>query len=477
MELNSEGCYQALLTHDARFDGAFYVGVASTRIYCRTICPARTPRRENCSFYPTAAAAEQSGFRPCLRCRPELAPGSAGVDASARIAARAAARIEDGALTDGGVEALAAGLGISGRHLRRVVESAYGVSPIALAQTQRLLLAKRLLTDTGLTATEVAFASGFSSVRRFNALFRARYRLNPSDLRDGQSEATRARETVISELSYRPPLDWDWLLRFVGARAVAGVEAVVDGRYLRTVRVNGARGWIAVGKAAGRNALQVEMSVSLAGVIPATLGGVRRLFDLSAHPMTIAKHLGSLAEAAPGVRVPGAFDGFELAVRAILGQQISVRAATTLAARIAARFGDEIETPFPPLIYLFPAAERIAAALPEEIVAMGIIGARARSIQALAQAVATGKIILDGTVDVPDTLARLTTLPGIGEWTAHYIAMRALGWPDAFPHADLGIAKAMGETNPKRVLKLAEGWRPWRAYAAMHLWKSLENQR
>jgi AraC family transcriptional regulator of adaptative response / DNA-3-methyladenine glycosylase II len=475
MELNTDLCYQALLTHDARFDGAFFVGVASTGIYCRTICPAKTPLRKNCAFYPSAAAAEHAGFRPCLRCRPELAPGNARVDAVSRLAASIASRIEDGALTEGGVEDLAAELGISDRHLRRVIEREFGVSPIELAQTQRLLLAKRLLTDTDLSITDVAFASGFSSLRRFNALFKERYRLNPMQLRKGRPTSA-ASQTLVCEVAYRPPLDWEALRTFLVGRASCGVEAMDNHRYLRTVAVGKHRGWIVVAPSPKKSTLRVELSASLAPALLPTLSRVKRLFDLAADPQRIASHLGPLAAERPGLRVPGAFDGFELAVRAILGQQISVRAATTLAGRFATAFGEPIETPFEALTHLAPTAERIAQAEVSKFVALGIITARANTILALARAVAEGNIRLQPGAEIEPTLGQLKELPGIGEWTAQVIAMRALAWPDAFPHTDLGIYKALGETNPKRVLDIAEAWRPWRAYATMHLWKTLEAQ-
>ncbi len=473
MELNTDICYQALLTHDPRFDGVFFVGVSSTGIYCRTVCPARTPRRENCAFYPSAAAAECAGFRPCLRCRPELAPGSARIDSLSRLAASIAGRIEEGALTEGSLESLAAEMDISDRHLRRVIESEFGVSPVELAQTQRLLLARRLLLDTPLSITEIAFASGFSSLRRFNALFKERYRLNPTGLRRGRTSETTP-ETLVCEVAYRPPLDWEAMLTFLVGRASSGVEAREGDRYLRTAALGRYQGWIAVSSVTNKPALRVEVSVSLAPALLPTLARIKRQFDLAADPQPIAALLGPLAEAHPGLRVPGSFDGFEMAVRAILGQQISVRAATTLAGRFAAAFGTAITTPFAPLTHLPPSAERVAQADASELVALGIITARANTILSLARAVAEGRIRLRPGADVEQTMARLKELPGVGEWTAQVIAMRALAWPDAFPHTDLGLYKALNETNPKRVLARAEAWRPWRAYATMHLWKSLE---
>ena len=476
MELNPDTCYHAMLAHDTRFDGLFFVGVRTTGIYCRPICTARTPHQDNCRFYRSAAAAERAGHRPCLRCRPELAPGNARIYALDRLASDIAGHIEDGALTDSTVTQLAARVGISARHLRRVVESGFGVSPIELAQTQRLLLAKRLLTDTRLPITEIAFASGFASVRRFNALFKARYRLNPSDLRRLRPASMPA-ETLICELAYRPPLDWEALRNFLVSRASGGVECVDGERYARTARIGKHTGWLAAGPHPDKPLLRVEVSVSLAPVLLPTLARVKRLFDLNADPQQIAERLGTLAAKHPGLRVPCAFDGFEMAVRAILGQQISVKAATTLAGRFAASFGEPIATPFPLLTHLAPTPQCVAGLDVEQLTALGIVTARAKSILALARAVADGSITLQPGANVESTLARLIALPGIGEWTAQYIAMRALAWPDAFPHTDLGILKALGETNPKRVLERAENWRPWRAYATMHLWKSLEQEK
>ena len=471
--MNSDTCYKALQTHDVRFDGVFFVGVSSTGIYCRNVCTAKLPRRENCAFFGSAAAAERAGYRPCLRCRPELAPGNARIDSVQRLAAAAADRIESGALTEMGVDALARQLGVSDRHLRRIIQSEFGVSPIELAQTQRLLLAKRLLTDTRLPVIEVAYASGFRSLRRFNALFRERYRLNPTDLRKG-TPVESVSETLLCELAYRPPLDWESLLHFLVGHASRGVEAQDGTRYVRTVAYKAHRGWLAVWDVPEKSALRVELSAALAPVLLPVLARVKHLFDLAAEPQQIASHLGVLAVNHPGLRVPGAFDGYEMAVRAILGQQISVKAASTLSGRFAAAFGEPITTPFDSLTHLTPTAERVAAATAQDIAALGIVGARANSILALSQAAAAGEIALEPGANVNETIEKLQKLPGIGAWTAQYIAMRALAWPDAFPHTDLGIVKALQVENPKQVLALAEAWRPWRAYAAMHLWKTLE---
>lgn len=477
MYLDHDQCYRALRAHDTRFDGRFFVGVATTRIYCRPVCSVKSPRRENCRFFPSAAAAESQGFRPCLRCRPELAPGYAAVDANRRLARSAASLIEDGSLGESGLPELAATLGVTDRHMRRVFHDEFGVAPIEYAQTQRLLLAKRLLTDTALPVTEVALASGFASLRRFNDLFRKRYRMTPGELRRTCGGNARA-ETLAFDLAYRPPYDWDAMLAFLERRAIVGVERVEGNAYRRTMRADrdgkAYAGYIEVAPSKRRPALRVVMSASLALAIPSVLARVKHLFDLACHPEEISAALGKVARAHPGLRLSGAVDGFEIAVRAILGQQVTVRAATTIAARFTAAFGEPLETPCAGLTTLFPTPAAIASHAPSQIAAQGIIATRARAIVELAKALAEGSIRLDPSAPVEPTVAALDALPGVGPWTAQYIAMRALAWPDAFPHPDVAVLKAMREAKPAAALAAAEAWRPWRAYAVLHLWKSLE---
>ncbi len=473
LTLESEHCYQAMLAHDTRFDGVFFVGVSTTHIYCRNVCTVKVPRRENCTFYASAAAAEQAGYRPCLRCRPELAPGLAPIDAIARLAIAIATRIEEGTLGKHRLDTFALELGVSERHLRRVLQREFGVSPIALAQTQRLLMAKRLLTDSDLTIAEIAYASGFGSLRRFNALFKQRYRLNPSQLRKNNLPMT-APDTFICEVAYRPPLDWNALIQFLSTRSILGVENISSDRYSRTVAIDGQQGWVAVTPSSHKNMLRIELSTSLLSVLLPVLTRVKLLFDLAAEPQQIATHLGPLAADRPGLRVPGAFDGFEIAVRVILGQQVTVKAATTLMGRFANAFGESIATPDASLNSLTPIPEKIAAIEWQEIASLGIVATRARSIVAIAQAIANQTLILNVGGDVERTIAQLQAIPGIGEWTAQYLAMRVLAYPDAFPHTDLIIRKVLRENNPKRVLAIAQQWQPWRAYAAMHLWKSTD---
>jgi AraC family transcriptional regulator, regulatory protein of adaptative response / DNA-3-methyladenine glycosylase II len=473
MQLNRDQCYQAMLTHDSRFDGHFFVAVKSTRIYCRPICRSKRPALERCEFYRLAAAAEVAGYRPCLRCRPELAPGLAPADSADRLTSAAVQQIESGGLQDQSVSDLASKLGVSDRHLRRILLENLGVTPIQLAQTHKLLLAKQLLTDTSLPIIDVAFASGFTSLRRFNALFRERYSFPPTALRD-KSRSAKDLPSCTCRLFYRPPFDWDSLLTFFSRRVFAGVERVDARGYRRTVAIGSHEGWISVENDTAQSALRVEVSISLLPVLMQVLGRLRRLFDLEATPEQISMHLGSLAESHPGLRVPGAFNGFEMAVRAILGQQVSVKAATTFAGRLTNQFGRPIATPFPGLTHLAPAAPAIAASTIDDLTQIGITRARALSILAMAQAVVKGVVTLDVAVSIDQVLAKLKELPGIGDWTVHYFAMRVFGWPDAFPHTDLGILKALKTNNPGEALAAAESWRPWRAYAAMHLWKSLE---
>jgi AraC family transcriptional regulator, regulatory protein of adaptative response / DNA-3-methyladenine glycosylase II len=478
MHLDPDACYRALKAHDPRFDGRFFVGVSSTRIYCRPVCSVRMPRREHCHFFASAAAAEVEGYRPCLRCRPELAPGNASVDAIARLAQGAVDLIENGVLDAGGIEHLSERVGVTSRHLRRIFDTEFGVSPIEYAQTQRLLLAKRLLTDTALPVTEVALASGFASVRRFNALFKARYRMAPGRLREARG-GRGLPATLAFELVYRAPYDWAAMLEFLRNRAIEGVERVTGDTYGRTVAISHGgtlhRGRIDIQRAPRKAALRVLLSPSLARAIPAALSRVKHAMDLACDPDVVAAALGPLAAASPGLRVPGTFDGFELAVRAVVGQQISVRAARTVLGRIAKAFGetltvDEGDT----LSRLFPSAARIAALSPADLVALGLTNARARTVIAVAAELAAGRLRLEPESDVATSVDALTALPGIGAWTANYIAMRALRWPDAFLASDLVVLRALDETRPARAERVSESWRPWRAYAVMHLWRNAQ---
>jgi len=477
--------YRALTARDRRFDGIFFVGVTSTRIYCRPICPVKTPKEANCLFFNSAQEAERARFRPCLRCRPELAPGNAPIDDSQRIAQLIVQRLEDGTIgNDAGLEAIAGQFELSSRQIRRIVQKELGVPPIQLLLTRRLLLAKQLLTETQLPVTEIAFASGFSSLRRFNDAFNSRYRLSPSRLRrkaDNEGAVVVSGDTSSLQLAYRPPYDWEGILQFLAGRQLKGVEWVTERFYARTVRLGDSKGWIRVTHLNKKNALMLEFTHSLSPVLPVLLTRVRDLFDLNARPDIISGHLSKdkrlapLVKLTPGMRVPGAFSGFELGLRAIIGQQVTVKAATTIGCRFAEAFGDSIITPYTDLSHLTPSPARVAKASVDDISKLGIVSMRSKSIIALAQAQVSGQMTLDDGIHYkPDeAIRRMVELPGIGQWTAHYIAMRALRWPDAFPKEDIAIRNSLGGVSSREAEEMSQNWRPWRSYAVMHLWRSL----
>jgi AraC family transcriptional regulator, regulatory protein of adaptative response / DNA-3-methyladenine glycosylase II len=484
MEMDDDACYRAIATRDSRFDGLLFVAVRTTAIYCRPICPAPLPRRDQVCFYPTAAACQEAGFRPCLRCRPESAPELGAWLGTRSTVSRALGLIEDGALDASSVDALASRLGVGERQLRRLFQQHLGASPIAVAQTRRILLAKQLIHDTQLPMIQVALAAGFRSVRRFNETFRQLFGHPPSALRRSAAieELVGRSGAIRFTLSYRPPFEWDELLTFLRARAITGVEAVSASRYMRT---------ISVGDTAGAIVVEPEKSARLAIIIrypdlralPIIIARVRRVFDLAADPVAIGEHLSCdpllapLVAARPGLRVPGAWDGFELAVRAILGQQITVSAAAKLAERLVAACGQPIGDPATReygLTHVFPTPQQVAAA---DLTVLGMPKARRAALSSLAAAVVADPMLFSPRSDLETAIECLRQLPGIGEWTAQYIAMRQLREPDAFPVADIGIARALsartGERpTPAELLARAEPWRPWRAYAAMHLWAS-----
>ncbi|NRF67156.1 helix-turn-helix domain-containing protein [Aquincola sp. S2] len=484
MTLHDDAAYRALTTHDARFDGRLFVGVTSTGIYCRPVCRVRTPRRENCRFFPNAAQAESNGFRPCLRCRPELAPGLSLTDSSQVLAQQAALMLESAAHEglDPPLPAVAARLGVTDRHLRRIFAQAHGVTPIDYLTTQRLLLAKRLLTDTVLPVTQVALASGFASLRRFNAAFVERYRMSPSALRRDRGEAAPppapAGPTSL-RLAYRPPYDIDGVVRFFANRAIAGVEAV-DGLALRRTlavehRAQALTGWVEARFVPARHEVQLVIAPALLPALGAVVQRMRQCLDLDADPAQIDPVLAAVPGALrEGIRLPGAADAFESAVRVILGQQVTVAAARTLTRRLVERFGMPVETPFAGLDRLFPSARIVAEADPEVIGKLGIVRQRVRALQALAAAVAEGRIELHRAAPLQPTLEALQALPGIGDWSAQLIAMRALAWPDAWPATDIGILNALGTRDARLAAQQSEAWRPWRAYAVMKLWLNLE---
>ena len=476
-------CEQARLSRDARFDGLFFTAVSSTGIYCRPVCPAPTPKRENVRYYASAAAAEAAGFRPCLRCRPELAPGNEEWRRGDHVVARALKLIEAGALAEQSLEELAARVGIGARQLRRLFVERVGAPPISVHTTRRLLFAKQLLTETALPVTEVALASGYRSLRRFNAAFAQANRMPPRELRRHPRAAIGT--PLLLRLGYRPPYDFAALLGFLRTRALPGVEQVDEHAYARVFGPADAPGWLRLSAwPGGEHALQLQLHCPQPTQLLGVVTTLRRMFDLDANPQAIADRfrgdsvLAPLAARHPGLRLPGGWDGFEIAVRAVLGQQISVAAARTLATRIVQRWGEPLAmSPMPGLERLFPTPAALARADLREV---GLTTARAATISGMAQALLDGRVDFRAEQSLDAFVARWIALPGIGEWTAHYIAMRILGDPDAFPAADLILRrKAAADAVPlgtKALTARAEAWRPWRAYAVIHLWRSASDK-
>jgi AraC family transcriptional regulator of adaptative response / DNA-3-methyladenine glycosylase II len=490
MDLDPDVCYRAIQTRDARFDGRLFVAVRTTGIYCRPVCPARTPKRENVSFHASAASAQEAGYRACLRCRPETSPQLGAWNGASNTVSRALALIEAGALdssneTGAGVETLAARVGVGGRQLRRLFLQHLGATPVGVAQTRRVLLAKQLIHETDLPMGEVALAAGFGSVRRFNETFQQLYDRPPAALRRRKTAVAAPGEAIALTLRYRPPYDWDGMLAFLALRAIPGVEVVQNNTYKRVIALDGAAGTLAVTPIGG-DRLSVAVRFPKPSALPRLLARVRGVFDLSADPVGIGEALSRDPDLArrvslrPGLRVPGAWDGFELAVRAILGQQITVVAARKLAGDLVAVHGAPLPAPWaePGLTHAFPSAERLAAA---DLSGLKMPGARIRCLSAMAAAIAADPNLLAPTASLDDMVRRLRALPGIGEWTAQYIAMRQLREPDAFPAADVALMRALADADGVRptaeqLLARAEAWRPWRAYAALHLWASLADE-
>jgi AraC family transcriptional regulator of adaptative response / DNA-3-methyladenine glycosylase II len=482
MELSPATCYRAVLARDARYDGRFFTCVKTTGIYCRPICPARAPKFDNCVFLPTAAAAHEAGFRPCLRCRPESAPDLGAWRGTSATVSRALALIEGGALDSASVDALAERLGMGERQLRRLFQQHVGATPVSVAQTRRVLLAKQLIHQTDLTMTQVALASGFGSIRRFNEIFQQLYRRPPGNLRQRRAPDGGAVAALRLYLPYRPPYDWPSMLHFLATRAMTGVERVAADRYSRTIELDGAAGWISVGHAPARSALDVEVRFPRLDALPAIIARVRRMFDLAADPAAIDAGLSHdpalavLVAARPGLRVPGAWDGFETAVRAVLGQQISVAAATRLAGRLVEALGRRLDADLASqgMTHLFPPPQAFADGA---LGTLGLISARAAALAGIAEAVLADPRLFDPRADLETAIRRLRALAGLGEWTAHYIAMRVLRENDAFLAADVALQRALTvagrRPDAKALLARAETWRPWRAYAVLHLWTAL----
>ena len=501
--IDHDACYLALKARDPRFDGQFFVAVSSTGIYCRPVCRVRTPKAENCRFFPLAAQAESAGFRPCLRCRPELAPSGTGAavwsmqDASAILARHAAALLDDPSVWGDAAPsmlAVANRLGVSERHMRRIFESEWGVSPWRYLQTRRLLMAKRLLTDTQLPIAQVAHSSGFGSLRRFNACIAAHYRMQPRQLRQPDKRSNTAWDgAIVLKAAYRPPYDVAGMLGFFAKRQISGVEAVdMERKTLsRSLAITAGdasyNGWVQAQFVPAHCSVLLRISPTLGTVLPQVLLRLRALLDLDADPHAIHTVLQSDFPDAAGLRVPGCVDGFELGVRAILGQQITVQAARTLGQRLVERFGSVLQDASVPselgLTRLFPTAELLnqidTETLGTALGELGIVRQRQRAIAALAQAVAQGGLQLQPGMVIATTITTLQALPGIGPWTANYIAMRALRWPDAFVAGDVALQKALGvpTANPKQAAQIAEAasqrWKPWRSYAVVRAWHSL----
>ena len=487
MNLDADAAYLAVKSRDARFDGRLFVGVTSTRIYCRTICRVRTPKRENCRFFETPAQAEAQAFRPCLKCRPEIAPGPglawSVMDASRTLARQAAEwlAMEPASGEAPALAALAARLGVSGRHLRRIFRAEHGVTPIQYVQTRRLLTAKQLLTDTRLPVSQIALASGFGSLRRFNAAFAQSYRMSPSRLRGDAADDPQPQDDAIGvALGYRTPYDIARLMRFLAQRAVPGVEAVDGLRVRRTLRagvVAEAAGWMEAEFEPADGRVHLRFAPAFAPASARVVAAARRWLDLDAAPQIIDAALADLPGDA-GLRLPGSLDAFELAVRAVLGQQVTVAAARTLARRLVERFGEPLVTPWDDVARTFPSPERLTAATLDDVASLGIIRTRANAILGLAQAWSAIAPRLHAHQPPDALIESLCARPGIGPWTAHYIAMRALSWPDAFPPHDVAVLKAMKRLfdcgSQREADTIAQAWQPWRAYAVLRLWNSLE---
>ena len=476
-----EQCYRTIQSRDARFDGRFYTGVTSTGVYCRPSCPAVTPKPRNVRFYSTAAAAQSAGFRACKRCRPDATPGSPEWNVRADLAGRAMRLISDGVVDREGVSGLARRLCYTERHLHRQLVSEVGAGPLALARTQRANTARLLIETTELPITEVAFASGFSSIRQFNETVRSVFAANPTDLRRTRRKRDKAAPGEVAlRLPYREPFDVAGILRFLGARAVPGIEETADGVYRRTLRLPRGAGVVELSVGGGRYVRCVLRLEDLRD-LGAAVERCRRLLDLDADPLAVADHLGSdpllkpLVRKTPGLRVPGAVDGAELAVRAVLGQQVSVAGARTLAGRLVSRHGEELAETDGGLTHLFPDPAALLESGPE---GFGMPEARVDALLRLCNALRSGRIFLDPGADREETLGALLSIRGIGPWTASYVAMRALGDPDVFLPTDLGVRRAverLGEaTDLGSLTSLGKRWRPWRSYATCYLWSTLE---
>ena len=473
MNLDWQVCSRARLSRDPRFDGKFFIAVRGSRVYCRSICPAPTAKEENCMYFLSAAAAAEAGFRPCLRCRPECSPGTPAWLGTPNTVSRALRLIGESGLEDGGVENLAERLGVGSRHLRRLFIRHLGATPSAVAQTRRLQFAKKLIDETSLPMSQIALASGFGCVRRFNAGVLKTYHRTPTQIRHLARQTTiQPEDQYFFQLRFRPPYHWKGMLAFLAMRATPGVEAVESGMYRRSISLHGQNGYFEVLLDKKKNALAVRIQFGDPRALFFIIERIRAMFDLNADWTAIARSLrtdpllAQRVDRAPGLRVPGCWNGFELATRAILGQQISVKGATALAGQMVKTFGRPFDG-LGKISHIFPPPEVLADA---KLARIGMPKARAETIKALARSVCDGQIRFEGIVDLDAFLTRLCEIPGIGNWTAQYVAMRALGEPDAFPSGDLGLLRHSGLARSRELERRAEAWRPWRAYAAMYLW-------
>ena len=479
-QLSEDLCYQAVLSRDVRFDGRFFTAVLTTGIYCRSICPAVTPQRRNVRFYPCAAAAEEAGFRPCRRCRPDAAPGTPAWRGTSATVLRGLRCIEEGALDSGSVQDLADRLGMGERQLRRLFREHLGAPPNALARTRRAHFARQLIDQTALPMTEVAFAAGFGSLRQFNDVMRSTFGRAPVEMRRGLAQLPGPAGGLRLRVPVRAPYDWNAIIAFLTRRAIPGVEQVTSAAYRRSILVDGTPHCLEVTFESRTPCLVLWVQPPATRGFLEVVERTKALFDAGADPLPIGEHLRSddglrpLLRTRPGLRVPGAWDGFELGVRAILGQQVSVAGATTLAGRLVRAFGARIPEAIGGITHLFPAAGRLAEA---DLTKIGLPGSRAKALCNFAREVASGNLSLSPAASMEETRDRLLAIPGLGPWTVDYIALRALRDPDAFPAGDLGLRRALSTSaaliSEKALRARAEVWRPWRAYAALHLWTAL----
>lgn len=483
-QISEDALYRAFMAKDPRLDGRFFVGITSTHIYCRPVCKAKRAKQKNCLFFSTAAEAEAAGFRPCLLCRPELAPEAVLTTTNDKLLSKAISMIEEHSGSINSLREIAERTGYSDRHLRRLFKEEYHISPIQYLQTCRLLLAKSLLTDTNLPVLDVAMTAGFGSLRRFNSLFKKQYNLTPTDLRKRNGTGNKEHGQITLGLGYRPPYRWRELLDFLEMRVIKGVEVIQEDFYLRTVHVKSIQGadyygWIKIRPDEEKNLLKVTVNESLLPVLSQVLKKVQQQFDLYCDPEIVNGTMKKMDDFLIGSRIPGCFDPFEMSVRAILGQQITVKGAGTLASRIVENYGKPIETSIEGLTHIFPTPTDImdlAETLEEQFGKLGVIRTRSRTIRALAEALENKELTLEFPNDPEEEMKKLMNISGIGKWTAQYIAMRALNWTDAFLETDVGIRNALAPMNTKERLDWADNWRPWRSYAVITLWSSLKKK-